>query len=376
MGADGLDGVWLDTPTEGRVLHGDLVVDLLEVTQAGAFRRERVVVGAATVERGAVHVPFRSIRASRGRRYRLDIRHVRAEPGPSIMLAATRDDALPGAMLIADGVEQWGDLVLETTSRRATLPFWLHEVLAPWPPWLRSPGPVAAVVVLLNVLLLWACGLACRTRSRNAVRTRAARSTLSTGVNLRRMATGVIGLATVCGLLIVLSPTTRLTSLDLVAALPEARLDTSWPSLHAGISIQPVIFEHVRYPSIVAMPTSRIAWKLDVPKGAVFRGGAAMRPDVWLSNSDGVQMSVTVEHALGRTVMAHLTLFPLGVEAHRKLFPLEVPLHPWAGQRVTLVLETTPERWGNAVNDVPVWTSPRVEWPRREGTVVLAKATR
>jgi hypothetical protein len=43
---------------------------------------------------------------------------------------------------------------------------------------------------------------------------------------------------------------------------------------------------------------------------------------------------------------------------------MRVSLDPWAGRTVTLAFETDPERWGNAVNDVPLWLEPRIEWPR------------
>ena len=184
-----------------------------------------------------------------------------------------------------------------------------------------------------------------------------------------RLAIGAAAVVAGAGITAAAWPTPRDRVIDLVEALPDADLHTSWASLHAGITPQPVVFDNVRYSTIVAMPTSRIAWTVDVPPGAMFRGGASMRPDMWTRNSDGIEMKITVEHARGRSLMAHLTLFPLGVPEHRKLFPVEVPLHPWAGQRITLILETTPERWGNAVNDVPVWVDPRIEWPRRAAAV-------
>ena len=178
------------------------------------------------------------------------------------------------------------------------------------------------------------------------------------------MATVAVGVIVLLGVAVAARPTGRYRSLDLIDALPDARIETTWPSLHAGVSPEPVVFFSHIHRAIVALPTAVIRWDVDVPNGAVLRLGAAMRPDMWTREGDGIQMRVTVEHAAGRTVAADLTLFPFGVPAHRTLVPVEIPLHRWAGQRITIALESTPERWGNAVNDVPVWTEPRIEWPR------------
>jgi hypothetical protein len=370
MGADGLDGVWLDTRTDGRPPVGDLVVDLFEVTPVGVVRLERAAMRAAEAVRGGrVHVRFRPIRASRGHRYRLDVRHVHAEPGPAVELAVTREDRLPGMSLVTDGIERWGDLVLHTTSRRATLPYWTAEILAPWPAWVRSPVTIIAAVLLLNAGLALACVRAAGLVGVPGSSPGGVDAEPVGAPRVRWTATAAVLAVAGSGAAGAMWPTPSSRTLDLIAALPDARIDTTWPSIHSGVSPESVVFESVVYEAIIAMPTTRLAWTIDVPPGAVFRSGAAMRADMWTRNSDGIQMAVTVEHARGKTVMAHLTLFPLGVPEHRKLFPVEVPLHPWAGQRVTLVLDATPERFGNAVNDVPVWVAPRIEWPRRAGAV-------
>ena len=96
---------------------------------------------------------------SRGITYQVDVRHVHMAEGPAIDLAVTRDDALRAGRLFADGREQWGDLVFETSSRRATLPYWMHEVLRPWPAWVRAWPPIALGLLTFNVVLAWACAL-------------------------------------------------------------------------------------------------------------------------------------------------------------------------------------------------------------------------
>jgi hypothetical protein len=302
---------------------------------------------------------------SRGRLYAVDVRHVRAGEGPAIDLQATRGDALRGGQLFADATEQWGDLVFETSSRRATLPYWLHEVLRPWPSWMHAWPPVVLGVLTFNVVLAWACAHAVGLTGRAmGMPVRVAHDLPAASAAARRLAiTAVLGV-TLAGVGLAARPTSRYRSLDLIAALPEARIETSWPSLHAGVSPQTVLILGRIHNAVVALPTSTIRWTVDVPRGAVLRYGAAMRPDMWERRSDGIQMRVRIEHASGVDTVAEYTLVPMLVPLHKRLHPGEVGLQRWAGQRITIVFETTPERWGNAVNDVPVWTDPRIEWPR------------
>ena len=364
MGADGLDGVWLRPLIAGGVAQGELVVDLLQVRDEARQRLLRVAIPAAEVRNGeALHVPFREIRASRGLTYQVDIRHVHISRGPAIDLAATRDDEVRPGRFFVNGQEQWGDLVFETSSRRATLPYWLHEVLRPWPAWVRASTTLVLALAIFNGVLAWACARAVGAIGDDADVTASAAAAL-TPVRPTPLATAVVVFCTIVGVAFTGRRSSREYSLDLIAALPEARVQTTWGAMHHAISPEPVLFGSDVRRSIVAMPPTTIAWTIDVPRSAVLRMGAAMRPDMWERRGDGIQMRVYVDHAGVRTTAADLTLFPLGVPEHRRLVPLEIPLQRWAGQRIGVILETTPERWGNAVNDVPVWTEPRIEWPR------------
>ena len=367
MGADGLHGIWLRPVVEGHPA-GDLVVDVSEIRGEARIRLERVVVPAARAAASAsLHVPLRAQRRSRGRVLQVDLRHVRAGSGPALDFAVTREDRLPNGRLVADGVEQWGDLVLETSAGRATLPYWIHEVLEPWPDWVRAWPTIVVVLLLLNVVLAWACAVAAGlVRERDGVPATRAPVAVAPEVVGRAARLSAVAV-TLAGILVVLRPAPPVDTLDLIDALPDAHVETTHGTLHDGVSPEPVVFGGRVRRSIVALPTTTMAWTIEVPRDAVLRLGAAMRPDMWYVVSDGIQMSVAIEHAGGRTVAAELTLFPMGVVEHQRLFPVEVPLQPWAGQRVRVVLHSTPERWGNAVNDVPVWTEPRIEWPRRRG---------
>lgn len=370
MGADGLDGVWLRATTDGRAPLGELVVDLSERRAAGVVRIERVAVPAADVVASrAFKVPFREQRHSRGRTYELRLRHVRFAPGPAIDLASSRENLLGTGRLFADGRERWGDLVFQTSARRATLPYWRHEVFRAWPRWVWSWTMIVLSVSVFNLVLARACA-----RATGLIETP---DDLPTGeivldahgsqdrIAVRRLAYSVAVLVAGFGVLLALWPTPRDRTLDLIEALPDARIDTTWDSVHGAVAFRFTDFPRVRHRTIHTLPTTRLAWTIDVPRDAVLRAGAAMRPDLWEAISDGIQMGVTVIDGDVRTPLTLLTLYPYGVVEHRRLVPIELSLHPWAGRRITLELEATPERAGNAVNDVPVWVEPRITWPRR-----------
>lgn len=369
MGADGLDGVWLRASTDGRAPRGQLIVDLSERRAAGVVRIERVAVPAADVAASrAFKVPFREQRHSRGRAYELRLRHVGFAPGPALDVGITRENLLGTGRLCADGRERWGDLVFETSARRATLPYWRHEVFRAWPAWVWSWPSLVLCVAVFNVVLAWACA-----RATGLIETpedSGGAVVLETDgapehVAVRRLAYSAAAAVAGVGVLLALWPAPRERTLDLIEALPDARIDTTWDSVHGGVAFRFTDFPGARLRTIHTLPTTRLAWTIDVPRDAVFRAGAAMRPDLWTANSDGIQMGVSVIDGDVRTPLTLLTLFPYIVVEHRRLVPVDLSLHPWAGRRITLELEATPERAGNAVNDVPVWAEPRITWPRR-----------
>ncbi len=367
MGADGLDGLWVRAASEHRgrpPLRGQVIVTLARVIDGQPIPVLRSDVEAARLGTGRpVHLPFRQIRASRGQRFRVTLAHTGSDDRGVLYLQARRSDAHPDARFFVDGVEQWGDLLFETSAGRATLPYWKHEVLAPWPSWMQSWATVGAVLLLVNLLLARACAVAARrgVAAHDAVRP----STDDRSGVARRTAFLAVGALVAVGLATLLRPIPSHRVIRLTHHMADARLETTWPSLHAGLAVQPVVVFARLHESIVALPTSRMSWTLDVPKGALLLGHVAMRPDVWHVPSDGANLTVSVVPDGGDEVeVARYTLVPYLVEEHRALHPLRVSLDPWAGQTVTLVFETDPERWGNAVNDVPLWVDPRIEWPR------------
>lgn len=372
MGADGLDGIRLrPVVSDPAAVSGTLVVELQTVGETGRSRLERVEVPAREVAgRRTLHVPFRPQSHTRGEAMAIAVWHVDAGAGPAIAFATTRQDVLPGESFQVGTDERWGELLFETTARRAALVHWIPEILGAWPGWLREWPTVIAVVVLLNVALIWACAIAAGlTSPRRADRSvDVVEGSDDAGRAVRpdpaRAAGAVVFGIVVTGVWLLTSggetPPGRLGLLDV---LPEARLSSSHTSIHEAFSITKLAIADGRRETLVALPTSRVVWDVAVPRGAVLHVTAGQRPDMLTAESDGIVMRIAVEQGDERSLIADLTLFPFGVGEHQQLFPLALPLDRWAGQHVQVVFETTPERWGNAVNDVPVWVAPRIEWP-------------
>jgi hypothetical protein len=370
MGADGLAGVRMQPVGAGvndGGLTGTVVLTLADITTGVPVPvARRAVPVAEVVADQAFQFRIPEVRDSRNRRFALRVQHVGAADDRPLRLRARRDDAHPHGRFVVDSQERWGALVFDTVSRRATLPFWKHEVLRPWPSWVRSWWTIAAALLLFNAALAWASAVAV------GFGVPPAGPTVEQPEPAAEPASGRprrVALLATCGLVlagtvIVLLPQPEHQELRLIDHLGDADIRSSWPTLREGVAVQAVALFGPVHRALVALPTSALSWTVDVPPGAHLRGGVAMRPDVWTAPSDGANLEVFVEDQAQRTMVARFTLVPYLFEEHRRLFPLDVPLEPWAGRRVTLTLATDPERWGNAVNDVPLWVEPRLEWPR------------
>lgn len=362
MGADGLDGLWVRPGPPAGAVTGQVVLTLAELGRDGAVTVLRQVFDARVLDTPRpVRLAFPEIRASRGRLFRFTLMHAGHGGDTALRLRARRADALPGARFVVDGEERWGDLQFETSTRRATLPYWKHEVLGAWPAWVQSWWTVVGVLALFNVLLAAACAAAARA---GAASTQVVATHPVPGGAPRRAAVLATLAVVAGGLGVAMVPRPSHRVIRLIDHMADARIATTTPLLHEGVEVQRVGIAGRAYQVIVALPTSRLAWTVDVPKGALLLGDAAMRPDVWPKESDGANLTVSVETVESRTVVARFTLVPYIDGNHRQRHPMRVSLDPWAGQTVTLVFETDPERWGNAVNDVPIWVDPRIEWPR------------
>lgn len=399
MNVDGLEAVWLQPVALGSELAGTVIVDVADLTGNDPVPVARVTVPAAQLYQSRQYrIDLGTAHLSRNRTYTLHVRHVGAGQD-AMRFRARRDRVPPHGAFHVDDDERWGALIFEATSSRATLPYWKDELLRAWPSWMRSWWVVGGVLLVFNVALFRSCALAVGASGSAAAagaRTRDDAGPWSTakawrnagagapalqghgarGGGVGRAAVLAVASVVVAGTVVVLWPAAPLATATLADHLGDAAIHTTTPSLLDAVSVEAAAFGGRAYRVIVALPTSRLAWTIDVAPDAVLRGGAAMRPDVWLQPSDGANMDVYVEEGGERTLVARYTLTPYLFEDHRTLFPVEVPLAPWAGRRITLAFETDPERWGNAVNDVPVWVEPRIEWPRtaEDGAGVIPRS--
>jgi tetratricopeptide (TPR) repeat protein/O-antigen ligase len=144
---------------------------------------------------------------------------------------------------------------------------------------------------------------------------------------------------------------------DLSAHLAEAELDVPGPTyVHNDYfaldgSEQRVLFMH---------PPSDARFSLEVPAAAVLAFDAATAPESWSQPGDGVTFVVSVESSQGRTTLASLYIDPENREEDRRWHPFWLSLSPYAGQTITLVLETDPGPAGDDRYDWAGWGTPQL----------------
>jgi len=156
--------------------------------------------------------------------------------------------------------------------------------------------------------------------------------------------------------------------IDLIALFPEAEKRTTLDSLTEAFSVVDVSLEGHRRRAIFAHPTSRITWAVDVPPNAVLRTDAGMRMESWVGEGDGATFRVGVGDGTTYREYFERILDPYHRPEDRGWVPIEVDLAPYAGRRVTIVFNTGPGPWDNAVRDAAVWGAPRIEQRPAAGT--------
>jgi hypothetical protein len=112
--------------------------------------------------------------------------------------------------------------------------------------------------------------------------------------------------------------------------------------------------------ALVMQTPAQIAFRLDLPPEPVeFVSRIAMSPESWNWGGDGAQFSVRLMDAAGRETIA----FDQSVSnqaADRHWHAVAVPLRQYAGQTITLTLETDPGPRGDTTGDWAGWGTPRI----------------
>ena len=105
---------------------------------------------------------------------------------------------------------------------------------------------------------------------------------------------------------------------------------------------------------------AHISYKLTLPAEAVeLRSRIAMAPESWDWGGDGSRFIVRVEDVSGNSQVV-FDQYVSNQDVDRTWHDVAVPLRQYAGQTITLTLETEPGPQGDTTGDWAGWESPRV----------------
>jgi hypothetical protein len=147
---------------------------------------------------------------------------------------------------------------------------------------------------------------------------------------------------------------------DLAETFPAAEKRTSMASLHQGFALFDYPTVGVVEPCILALPSSRITWAVDVGATAMLSVRVGMRPDTWELDGDGALFRVGVVSSRGYQELRRLYLNPSKIADDRRYTQLRLDLTRFGERRLHIVFNVEPGLAGNAVNDAALWCSPRV----------------
>jgi hypothetical protein len=150
--------------------------------------------------------------------------------------------------------------------------------------------------------------------------------------------------------------------IDLLALYPTAERRSSLPQ--GAFRTVEVTIENDRRRAIFMHPTSRLIYKVTVPRNAWLRTALAIMPEMWeKEGGDGVLFRFGVSDGRKYDELLTQHVNPHSVPEDQRWVPVTIDLSPYAGQQVDLVFNTNespPRRPSNASFDWAVWAEPRV----------------
>ena len=356
MGNNGLKGIRIRLAARepSDVTFDWRLSELSGAAAASTVVEKREQLHGVSVERW-VDLRFPAIAQSSQKRYKLEVRAV-APTSSGVAIAASLDDALPGARFEVGGQERWGDLVMDTVATGDTI---VGRVLATEPG--RKgffPGVLFAAVGLYNLLL---ATFVVHFWPSTGVSLAAAGSTTGRQWSGRRTA-GIVCLCVVAAGMSVYASRQRRPAIDLIDQFHTAELQASL-ELHLAFLLTDVVVGGESMRAIAAHPQSEIAWTVKVPSGARLRTAIAMVPMVWSLPGDGVVFRIGVsENGVYSELFAH-HLDPARVPADRRWVPVDLDLSQYSGRRIRLIFKTdasVPGRPPDFTYDWARWGGPRL----------------
>lgn len=302
-----------------------------------------------------------SIQATRGVPMALEIRAVQITPGedgapPGVELKAVRDRLLPRSYLLVNGRERWGALEFDALGDDDTA--WGRFRSSAWhqlPGWMQAPGLLVfalagySVLVVLAVVILsgaWRGGEAVPPAKPRAP------AAVVVCVCLTVALAAVLWIAR-----------QEHGAINFIDELYAAELESTWP-MHEGFERLDVEIGSETLPAIVALPVSRMAWRVTVPAAARLRTAVSVLPIAWTQPiGDGVYFRVVAVDG-GESVELFARLVdPAHVDADRRWLSVDIDLSRFAGRAIDLVLVTEPSAPGLPIEpsyDFGAWGAPRI----------------
>ena len=149
---------------------------------------------------------------------------------------------------------------------------------------------------------------------------------------------------------------------DLIQQYDTAEKRSTLP-LEQAFRIIDVTIDGVTKKSIFAHPTSRVIFRLTVPRDAWLRAAIALVPEAWEAAGNGVLFRIGVSDGRTYDELLNQHIDPLSSRADRRWFPVQLDLSPYAEQQVEIILNTNsspPRQPDDSRNDWSVWGQPEI----------------
>ena len=120
--------------------------------------------------------------------------------------------------------------------------------------------------------------------------------------------------------------------------------------------------ERHRAVAIAPVPASRLSWRMTIPRGAWLWVSIGMQAEAWKNEGDGVKFAAGVLDDGTFKPLFEQHLHPYARQGDRKWFPIRVPLAPYEGREVEIVLTTTASEGAapDERNDLALWGVPEI----------------
>jgi hypothetical protein len=153
-------------------------------------------------------------------------------------------------------------------------------------------------------------------------------------------------------------------SIDLLAQMGDAWKRSTWTqNAETLFGVKDITIAGKTHKAIFAPPSSRLKFKIEVPRRAVLEVFYAIREDAWTGDGDGAQFRIGVGD--GRTYEEYLKeiVAPKTRDRDRKWLPATIDLSAYEGQMVEIQLSTDPGPPDSTDmrNDFCLWGDPKIK---------------